>query len=183
MRKLIFSLCLLTITIHNAFGQTENLNRLMRERQELIKEYEFYNSQNSNFWGKKSKKDLMHIIEALKGTINKDSEIINEIHSLNLNQQKKQAEITVEKLKIENQVVGDKRVVNDNFYELKNQIQGLENRLKLKQREINGMQERIQEAQEKNLDLQKILALGAVLLLGMVVYTFTLRKKRSPQKR
>jgi len=183
MQRFIFSFCLLALTGLNAIAQTENLNRLMRERQEIIKEYEFYNAQNSNFWGKKSKKDLLHIIDALKAIINKDSEIINEVNTLNMANLKKQAEIVVEKKKIENQVVDDKRVVNDNFYELKNQIKAFENQQKVKQRQYNDLQERLQEAQEKNLELQKILAIGAVVLLGLLVYLFATKSKSQSRKK
>lgn len=179
MQKFFFTFCFFILTGILSFGQSqpENLKRLMREREQIIKEYEYYNAQNSNFWGKKSKKDLLHIIEALKAIINKDSEIINEVNLLNLNNIKKQAEIVVEKKKIENAVVDDKRVVNDNFYELKNQIRTLESQQKSKQRQVNEMQERVMEAQEKNLELQKMLALGVVVLLVLVIYVFYLRGK------
>lgn len=183
MRKLIFCFGLLLFTVGNTFGQTENLNRLMRERQEIIKEYEFYNAQNNNFWGKKSKKDLLRIVDALKGIINKDSEIINEVNNLNLNNLKKQAEITVQKQQIENQVVDDKRVVTDNFYDLKNQIQALQNKQKLNLRQVKVMEEKVEEHEKRNLELQKIVAIGGVVLLGLITYIFNLRRKISTKHR
>jgi CRISPR/Cas system-associated endoribonuclease Cas2 len=171
----------------NTSLQSDNLKRLLREREELIKEYAFYNAQNSNFWGKKSKKDLLHIVDALKGIINKDTEIINEINTLNMQKQSQisseKIKIETEKKRIESQVVDDKRVVNENFYELKSQLQNLQNLQKVKQRQINDLEESLLDAQDRNQDLQQLLAVSAVVLLGMLFFILYLRRPRPRKKR
>ena len=114
IRKLL-GLSLFCLQINMAYGQdTTRLSQLLAEREKIHQEYTFLNAQNSNFWGKKSKKDLLKIIDTLKEIIRKDSEIIREVNNESL---KRQAQITVEKERIQNQVINDKRVVNDNFYD------------------------------------------------------------------
>ena len=166
---------------------TENLNRLLRERAQMIKEYEFYNSQNSNFWGKKSKKDLMKIIDALKGVINKDSEIIKEINMVSLKRQtqmvvaKTQAEN--QKKQIENQVIDDKRVVVDNLYAYKTQIQNMENQQKVKQRQMNVLEERLNDSKEKVQELQQLLGFSVVAILGLAIFAMVRGNNKSRKKR
>ena len=84
MRKKIFLLFLGLLPAVLAWAQDDKLTTLLGEREQLILKYQFYNNQNSNFWGKKSKKDLVQIIQTLKNIINKDSEIIREINTMNL---------------------------------------------------------------------------------------------------
>ena len=198
LKKLFFFLLLLT-NLQNIKAQdttiiqpapaalTDNLNRLLRERSQMIKEYEFYNAQNSNFWGKKSKKDLLHIIDALKGVINKDSEIIREINSVSL---KKQTQVVVAKTQLENQkkriesqVMDDKRVVTDNLYALKTQIQNMENQQKVKQRQMNALEDRINDSKETVQELQQLLGVSVVVILGLAVFAITRGSNGSRQKR
>ncbi|MDB5263899.1 MAG: hypothetical protein JWQ14_3182 [Adhaeribacter sp.] len=198
MPKLSLLLLLLVFSFAPAWAQdsvntapatvspTENLNRLLRERAQMIKEYEFYNAQNSNFWGKKSKKDLLHIIDALKGVINKDSEIIREINTVSM---KKQAQITVAKTQVENQkkqiedqVVGDKQVITDNLYALKTQIGNMENQQKVKQRQMNVLEARLNDSKDKIQELQQLLGLSVLAILGLVVYIFARNGKKKTAK-
>ena len=153
----------------------------------MIKEYEFYNAQNSNFWGKKSKKDLMKIIDVLKGVINKDSEIIKEI---NIVSQKRQTQMVVaktqaenQKKQIENQVIDDKRVVVDNLYAFKTQIQNMENQQKVKQREMNVLAERLNDAKDKIQELQQLLGVSVVAILILAVFAFVKSSKKSRKGR
>lgn len=198
MPKLSLLLLLLVFSFAPAWAQdsvntapttvspTENLNRLLRERAQMIKEYEFYNAQNSNFWGKKSKKDLLNIIDALKGVINKDSEIIREINTVSM---KKQAQITVAKTQVENQkkqiedqVVGDKQVITDNLYALKTQIGNMENQQKVKQRQMNVLEARLNDSKDKIQELQQLLGLSVLAILGLVVYIFARNGKKKTAK-
>lgn len=163
------------------------LNQLLRERAQMIKEYEYYNAQNSNFWGKKSKKDLLNIIEVLKKVINKDSEIIKEINLVNL---KKQAEIKAaraqaesQKKQIEFRAIDDKRVVSDNLYALKTHIQSLENKQKVKARELQALTESLNNAKETIQQLEQLIAVAVVTVLGLTIFAFTRRshpKKYQP---
>lgn len=172
MQKFLISL-FLVLSYFAAQGQEDNLQRLLREREALNQQYQYYNAQNSNFWGKKSKKDLLKIIDTLKEIINKDSEIIREI---NISSLKKQAQVTVERNKIQNQVIDDKLIVTDNFYELKTQLNNLQNVQKVKQREINNLQERLVAAQKYKNSSDKLLALAALVLAVLILYIFTLRR-------
>ena len=155
-------------------AQEDNLNRLLSEREQLTLEYQYYNKQNNNFWGKKSKKDLLHIIETLKNIINKDSEIIREV---NIQSLKKQAKVTVETGQVKRQVFNDQRVAMDNVYDLKRDLASMQNVLKVRQREINSLQERLQENRKKQQDTEKILAFAGGLCLVLLIYVFILRSK------
>ncbi|KAA5547902.1 hypothetical protein [Adhaeribacter rhizoryzae] len=165
---------------------TENLNRLLHERAQMIKDYEYYNAQNSNFWGKKSKKDLLNIIDVLKKVINKDSEIIREINLVNL---RKQAEIKAARAQAENQKkqiefrsIDDKRVVSDNLYALKTQIQNMENKEKVKQRQINALEESLTISKETIQKLEQLIAVSVVAILGLAIFAFT-RTNKSKRKK
>jgi len=165
-----------------AYGQEDStrLNQLLKEREKIHQEYVFLNAQNSNFWGKKSKKDLLSIIESLKAIIRKDSEIIREVNTESL---KRQARIIVEKEKIQNQFIDDKRVVNDNFYDLKSQLNSLQNLQKVKQKELRLASDKIAtlENRKKNYDL--MLVLSVLIILGLLFYIFTLQRRLSKKKR
>ena len=165
---------------------TENLTRLLQERAQMIKEYEYYNAQNSNFWGKKSKKDLLNIIDVLKKVINKDSEIIREINQVNL---RRQVQIEAARVQAENQrkqiesrSVDDKRVVSDNLYDFKTQIQNLENQQKVKQRQLNALQESLNGSKETIQKLQKIIAVSVIAILGLTVFAFTRGGKKKGKR-
>ena len=194
--RLLFLLCFLVFahlniviaqdTISTPAPPPDNLNRLLREREQIIKEYEYYKSQNSNFWGKKSKKDLLNIVDVLKAIINKDSEIIREINQVNL---KKRVEIAAAKIQIENekkrlesQVMDDKRVVTDNIYDLKAQIQSLQNLQKVKQKQLNEAQETLNENKANQQELQQLLAIAAVVLIALVIYLVNLQRRLSRRK-
>ncbi|WP_146903623.1 hypothetical protein [Adhaeribacter aerolatus] len=163
-----------------------NLNRLLQERAQMIKDYEYYNAQNSNFWGKKSKKDLLNIIDVLKKVINKDSDIIREINLVNL---KRQAEIKAAQAQAENQkkqiefrAMDDKRVVSDNLYDLKAQIQSLENKQKVKQRQLNALEESLTGSKETIQKLQALLATSVVAILGLAIFAFSRRSKKKAKR-
>ncbi|GEO06805.1 hypothetical protein AAE02nite_44690 [Adhaeribacter aerolatus] len=152
----------------------------------MIKDYEYYNAQNSNFWGKKSKKDLLNIIDVLKKVINKDSDIIREINLVNL---KRQAEIKAAQAQAENQkkqiefrAMDDKRVVSDNLYDLKAQIQSLENKQKVKQRQLNALEESLTGSKETIQKLQALLATSVVAILGLAIFAFSRRSKKKAKR-
>ncbi|MGV3585793.1 MAG: hypothetical protein ACO1OF_02225 [Adhaeribacter sp.] len=198
MRKILFLFALLLFNVNLTQAQdsvatrsapntaTENLNRLLQERAQMIKDYEYYNAQNSNFWGKKSKKDLLNIIDVLKKVINKDSEIIREINLVNL---RKQAEIKAARAQAENQKkqiefrsIDDKRVVSDNLYALKTQIQNMENKEKVKQRQLNALEERLNKAKETIQKLEQLIAVSVVAILGLAIFAFTRTGKNKRKK-
>jgi CRISPR/Cas system-associated endoribonuclease Cas2 len=162
-----------------AWGQEDKLATLLEEREQLILEYQFYNNQNSNFWGKKSKKDLLQIIQTLKNVINKDSEIIREINVASL---KKQAETKVEATQIKRQVVDDQRLNMENLHQLKQDLASLQNLQKVKDRQVLQLREQLQETRQGRQKTDIIIAaLGGACLL-LLLYIFILRSKMPATK-
>src|SRR6187402_26814 len=105
MKKILSFFSLLLICF-NLFAQDDEYKRLVAERSELIKEYNYLNEQNNNFWGKKSKKDLLKIIDNLKAIIKIDSDIINNVQASYV---KRNADLTVKTEKIQTERKADTR--------------------------------------------------------------------------
>lgn len=173
MKKIVISLLLLALPFLVA-AQEDSLRMLLTERDQLVKDYQYYNAQNSNFWGKKSKRDLLRIIDTLKEIIRKDSKIINSVKASTL---RRAAEATIQKSRIEEQVKDDKVIITDNLYDLKTQIASLENLQKTRQRKIIELQEEIEQVRRKKTDSDKIIAFAGLVTLGLLLYIFNLRKK------
>ena len=154
--------------------QQDRLAALLDEREQLSLEYQFLNSQNSNFWGKKSKKDLVQIIQTLKNIINKDSEIIREINAMNL---KTRALTTVETGKIKRQVVDDQRVTMEHLHQLKQDLASAHNLHKVKDRELARLRGDLQEARQRRHQADITIAAAGALSLLLLLYIFMLRRK------
>lgn len=179
MRKRILLLLLGLLPHWLAWGQDDKLNALLGEREQLILEYQFYNQQNSNFWGKKSKKDLLQIIETLKHIINKDSEIIRVINTANL---QKQAQTRVEATKIKRQVVDDRRLNMENLHQLKQQLTSQQNLQKVKDRQLRQLRDQLQQARQSRQNAHMLITvLGGTCLL-LLLYLFFLRSKMASAK-
>ncbi|QNF35208.1 hypothetical protein HUW51_21730 [Adhaeribacter swui] len=175
MLKKTLLISLLLVFNFTLLAQTQDsLRTLLSQREQLVKDYQFYNAQNSNFWGKKSKKDLLRIIDTLKGIIRKDSEIINTIKTTTLRQA---ATLTVEQNKVSEQLKDDKVAVANTIYTLKTQIANLENLQKSRQRKINELTSQAEQERNKRIDRDKIIALTGMGLLALLLYTLNLRRK------
>ncbi len=170
--------------VAKAKAQDEKTARLLSEREQLIMEYQFYNQQNSNFWGKKSKQDLLSIIETLKKIINKDSELIAAIKEASI---RKVAESTVElqregKIKVE-----DQRSIDRRFEDLQSQVKTLQSQLKKRERSIKDLEVEVKAADEKRYGKDKVIAIlsvGAfILLLYAVMLQVKLNKKTARAKK
>ena len=83
MKKYLFLLTFLFITFAG-WAQDDEYQTLIKQREGLIVEYNYLNAQNSNFWGKKSKKDLMKIIDNLKAIIKKAGLVKNDDLVINI---------------------------------------------------------------------------------------------------
>ncbi|PSR53119.1 hypothetical protein AHMF7605_06045 [Adhaeribacter arboris] len=177
MKILVFVL-LFTILSYHSFAavQDDSLRLLLTQREQLVKDYQYFNAQNSNFWGKKSKKDLLKIIDTLKGIIRKDSEIINTIKTSTL---RKAVTLTVEQNKIAEQVKDDRVAVTNTIYALKTQVANLDNLQKSRQRKINELTEEANQERAKRSDRDKIIAVAAMFIIGLILYIFNLRRKLS----
>lgn len=179
----VFSITIFALLFcFSAFGQQapstgladNKLGMLLKEREQLTQEYKYYNSQNSNFWGKKSKKDLLQIIQSLKQIINKDSEIIREIHKQSL---QKQAITRIESGKIKQEVIGDQMLTLKNLHQLKQEVASLHNLQKVKDRQLNQLKEELEQARQSRQSNHMMLALAILLCLALLFYVWKLRRR------
>ncbi|WP_240773407.1 hypothetical protein [Pontibacter sp. SGAir0037] len=171
MKKLL-ALALLLLFFANARAQEDKLTRLMNEREQLVLEYQYYNQQNSNFWGKKSKKDLLNIIETLKGIIKKDSELIAAVREQSI---KKIAETTVETQRVDQIKVQDQRQIDSHIGELKSQISTLQAQIKKHEKAMKGKDDQLAASQDLRYGKDKIIAILAGGLLLFVLYAVVLQ--------
>ncbi len=170
MMKHLFALALVVLFFGNAQArqaQEDKLTRLMNEREQLVMEYQYYNQQNSNFWGKKSKKDLINIIETLKGVIKKDSELINAVKEASV---KKIAETTVETKRIDYQSVADQRLIDSRINDLKGQLTTLQSQMKKRERTIKDLEEQLAGSDEQRYGKDKVIAILAVACFLFLLY-------------
>ena len=152
--------------------QTDKLANLMSEREQLILEYQFYNQQNSNFWGKKSKNDLLSIIETLKKIINKDSELIAAVKEASI---RKVAESTVE-IKREGKItVEDQRIISARMRDLQGQINTLQSTIKKRERAINDLEAEVKETEEMRYGKDKVISVLAVTAFILLLYAVFLQ--------
>lgn len=175
--KMGLALLLLLISLGaqaQAVPTDPELHRLLRERENLVKDYTYYNAQNSNFWGKKSKKDLLSIIETLKSIIKKDSEIIERVSALNL---KKEAELTVQEQKIETRVVDDRQALQDRVHQLNQEVESLQNLNKNRQRRIGELEDQLQEAHRNRYEHDRLTVIAVVAGVLLVAYILYLQSK------
>jgi CRISPR/Cas system-associated endoribonuclease Cas2 len=150
------------------------LHLLLRERENLVKDYTYYNAQNSNFWGKKSKKDLLDIVETLKSIIKKDSKIIERVSALNL---KKEAELAVQEQKIETRVIDDRQTLQDRMHQLNQEAENLQNLSKNRQRRIGELEEQLQEARQNRYEHDRLTIIALVASVLLVAYVLYLQSK------
>lgn len=161
--------------------QQDKLTELMNEREQLVLEYQFYNQQNSSFWGKKSKKDLLSIVETLKKIINKDSELIAAIKEASI---RKVAESTVEMQREGKITVQDQRIVSAQIGELQGQIRTLQVNIKKRERTIKDLEAQIAEASNLRYGKDKVISVLAVASFVLLLYSIFLqvRLNRTPAK-
>ncbi|MBK0402903.1 hypothetical protein I5M27_07885 [Adhaeribacter sp. BT258] len=172
--KKFTSFCCLFLVCFFAFAQNDEYQRLIIERQELIKEYNYLNAQNSNFWGKKSKKDLMKIIDNLKAIIQKDTEIINNVQASYV---KRNADLTVKTEKLQTERKADTRNISDNIFELKRQVANLETRDQQRLRKIAELEDRVKDVKAAKTEHDMITVFATLVALFLLLYIIRLRGK------
>lgn len=176
MRTIVWALALMCLTVFKVQAQDDKLTNLMSEREQLVMEYQFYNQQNSNFWGKKSKNDLITIIETLKKIINKDSELIGAIKVASI---KKIAESTVENQREGKITVEDQRIVNARIVDLQSQIKVLQSNIKKRERSIKDLQEQLKSTDEVRYGKDRVIAVLAVVAFLLLLYAVFLQIRLS----
>lgn len=178
----ILSLCFVSVQAQDQEKQQvqeDKMARLMEEREQLVMEYQYYNQQNSNFWGKKSKSDLISIIETLKKIINKDTELIAAIKEASI---KKIAENTVETRREGKIVREDQRIIDARFGNLQSQIKTLQSQLKKRERTIKDMEEQVNASAELRYGKDKVISVMAVVCFILLMYAVFLQVRLGKAK-
>ncbi len=163
--------------------QEDKLSRLMGEREQLILEYQYYSGQNSNFWGKQSKKDLLNIIDTLKEIIRKDSELIAATKEASV---RKIAESTVQSQQAGKMIQQDERLINNQIADLKGQISTLESQAKKRERVILDLKEQLKATDDVRFGKDRVIAIlgvGAFLLFVYAVFLQIRLSNRKPAKK
>ncbi|RTQ45596.1 hypothetical protein EJV47_24185 [Hymenobacter gummosus] len=157
---------------------TDPLPGLIQQRETLIKDYEAANAQRNAFLANKpSKKDLQEVIDALKGIIRKDTEIVKALKDGEL---RRQASLVAEKQQAVQQVTvaqTDQTSTKERFYDLQNQIANLELRDKQREKKLRDAEDAAREAQSGRSTPQLLAAGLAVLSLGLLLYVAKLRSQ------
>ncbi|MCB2410552.1 hypothetical protein [Hymenobacter lucidus] len=157
---------------------------LIKEREALIRQYEEASAQRNAFLADKpSKKDLQEVVDALKGIIRKDTEIVKALKESTI---RRTATIVAEKTQAERQASvaqGDQSVTRERFYDLENQIQNLQTRDKQREKKLQDAQATAQEATEARTSRELIAAALAVLSIGLLWYIAKLRGQVRPARR
>ncbi|WP_299986192.1 hypothetical protein [uncultured Pontibacter sp.] len=190
MMKKLLAICIYCLWFVGAQAQEQappqedKLSRLMGEREQLILEYQYYSQQNSNFWGKQSKKDLLNIIDTLKEIIRKDSELIAAVKEASV---RKIAESTVENQRAGKMIQQDERLINNQITDLKGQISTLESQAKKRERAILDLKEQLKATDEVRYGKDRVIAIlgGAafIMFLYAVFLQIRLSTKKTPKKR
>ncbi|WP_192820931.1 hypothetical protein [Rufibacter sp. LB8] len=157
------------------------VEKLITEREQLVLKYDYLKTQETNFWGKASKEDMRAVIEALKEVLQKDEQIIHAVEQANLetrrNVAKRAAELEAEAKKLNNQVLGDKRVVTDNIYELKASLANAQNLNRRRDRQLKDLEERLEAANAAKFEHDAITVFFAFLAIGLGWYIVRLKSK------
>ncbi|MBX0289538.1 hypothetical protein K3G63_03765 [Hymenobacter sp. HSC-4F20] len=152
------------------------LPRLIQERQQMVREYEEANAQrNSLFGNKPSKKDLQEVVDALKGIIRKDTEIVRAVQAATL---RRTAAVVAENQQAKQQITvaqTDQSTTRQRFYDLQNQIANLELRDKQREKKLLDLQATADEATQARTSRELLAAGLAVLCAGLLWYVLRLR--------
>lgn len=122
--RTLLTVFLLLLLFSFSHANAQGLATLLEQREALYDEWEFYESQNSAFFGGKSKDDLYNIIEVQRQIITKDNEIVEEIKSLNNNNQKAlktEVELTKNELEAANDKIASLKTELESLTELYNE--------------------------------------------------------------
>ncbi|MCC2546234.1 hypothetical protein LJY25_07240 [Hymenobacter sp. BT175] len=168
----------------SAPAQPDPLTPLIRERDELVRQYEEASAQrNSLFGNKPSKKDLEEVVVALKGIIRKDTEIVQAVKEAAL---RRTASIVAEKAQAERQITvaqGDQSMTRERFYDLQNQIQNLQVRDRNREKKLLEYQAEAAEATAARTSRELLAAGLALLCAGLLWYIYKLRNQVRPVRR
>ncbi|MBD2716630.1 hypothetical protein KBK19_16420 [Microvirga sp. STR05] len=189
-------LCIgLTLLSCSAFAQTpapaaapapDPLPRLIQERQQMVQQYEAAAAQRNAFLANKpSKKDLQEVVDALKGIIRKDTEIVRAVQAGTL---RKTAAVVAENQQVKQLATvaqTDQSSTRERFHDLENQIANLKERDRQREKKLQDLQATADEATEARTSRELLVAGLAVVCAGLLFYVLKLRGRLStaPVKR
>ncbi|TGD80218.1 hypothetical protein [Hymenobacter wooponensis] len=154
------------------------LPRLIQEREALIHQYEEANAQRNAFLANKpSKKDLQDVVDALKGIIRKDTEIVRAVQDAT---QRRTATIVAENQQAKQQVTvaqTDQSSTRQRFYDLENEIANLQLRDKQREKKLQDLQAAEAEATQARTSRELLAAGLALLSIGLLAYVLKLRSR------
>jgi hypothetical protein len=154
------------------------LPRLIQEREALIRQYETANAQRNAFLANKpSKKDLQEVVDALKGIIRKDTEIVRAVQDAT---QRRTATIVAENQQAKQQVTvaqTDQTSTRQRFYDLENEIANLQLRDKQRERKLQELQAAEADATQARTSRELLAAGLALLSIGLLAYVLKLRSR------
>ncbi|QJX48716.1 hypothetical protein HMJ29_18040 [Hymenobacter taeanensis] len=154
------------------------LPRLIQERETLIRQYEAANAQRNAFLANKpSKKDLQEVVDALKGIIRKDTEIVRAVQDAT---QRRTAAIVAENQQAKQQVTvaqTDQTSTRQRFYDLENEIANLQLRDKQREKKLQDVQASAAEATQARTSRELLAAGLAVLSIALLAYVLKLRSR------
>lgn len=154
--------------------------RLIAERQQLVSQYEAANGQRNAFLANKpSKKDLQEVVDALKGIIRKDTELIQAVQAATL---RSTAAVVAENQQVKQQVTvaqTDRSSTQQRFYDLENQIANLQERERQQAKKMRDLQATTDAATSARTSRELLAAGLALLAAGLLVYVLKLRGQLS----
>jgi len=168
-----------------ATSPDDPLPRLIQERQQMVQQYEAANGQRNAFLANKpSKKDLQEVVDALKGIIRKDTEIVRAVQAATL---RKTAAVVAENQQAKQQITvaqTDQSSTRERFHDLESQIANLQERDRQREKKLQDLQATADEATAARTSRELLAAALAVLSAGLLFYVLKLRSQRSaPVKR
>ncbi|WP_019949482.1 hypothetical protein [Hymenobacter aerophilus] len=154
--------------------------RLIAERQQLVSQYEAANGQRNAFLANKpSKKDLQEVVDALKGIIRKDTELIQAVQAATLRQT---AAVVAENQQVKQQVTvaqTDRSSTQQRFHDLENQVLNLQERERQQARKMRDLQATADDATGARTGREVLAAALALLAAGLLAYVLKLRGQLS----
>ncbi|WBA43199.1 hypothetical protein [Hymenobacter canadensis] len=188
-RRFSFVILSASLTLGSALAQTpttappgDPLPRLIQERQQMVQQYEDAASQRNAFLANKpSKKDLQEVVDALKGIIRKDTEIVRAVQAGTL---RKTAAVVAENQQVKQLATvaqTDQSSTQERFHDLENQIANLQERDRQRDKKLRDLQATADEATAARTSRELLAAALAVLSAGLLFYVLKLRS--APVKR
>lgn len=183
MKKKLIALALLCLSLAQVqaqeTSQEDKLSRLMSEREQLVLEYQYYNQQSSSFWGTKSKKDLLSIIETLKKIINKDTELVAAVKEQTI---KDMAQTTVQSQRLSKLTIEDQRNFENQISSLKSEVKTLQTTLKKRERALKDAETQLTASYDVKYGKDKVITVLAVASLVLLLYAVFLQVRLNKAK-